>query len=161
MAPLLIALDSQIKLLGSNGERTLPLKDLYTNNGKDPLSLKRSEVLKEIFVPNCDGETVFLKLRVRNSLEFSVLSLAVYIEKSVNGEIKKARIIYSGVGSGPTEALETEKALEGLVLNDQMIEGTSRQIAEDITPMPTSVTSPSYKIKMAKVLLKEALRSIP
>jgi CO/xanthine dehydrogenase FAD-binding subunit len=51
LAPVLIALDSQVKVAGPNGDRVFPLKRLYTQDGKKPLSLKKGEILKEILIP--------------------------------------------------------------------------------------------------------------
>ena len=160
MAPVLIAMDSQIKVVGPNGERTFPLKKLYTQNGKNPLSLKKGEILKEVLVPSTPGKTLYLKWRLRNSLEFPILSLALHIEKDRNEIIQKARILFSAVGPGPVEALEAEKMLKGAFLDEQMIEKISNQAVKEISPMRTSLHSPAYKRKMAGILLRKALEEI-
>ena len=72
LAPVLIALDAQVKVMGPNGERVFPLNKLYTQNGKKPLSLKKGEILKEIIVPPPSGNTLYLKWRLRESLEFPI-----------------------------------------------------------------------------------------
>ena len=71
--------------------------------------------------------------------------------------IQKARIIFSGVGPGPVEALEAEKMLKAASLDDRMIEKVSNQALKEISPMRTSIHSPAYKRKMAGILLKQAL----
>ncbi|MEW6376695.1 MAG: FAD binding domain-containing protein, partial [Thermodesulfobacteriota bacterium] len=60
MAPVLMALDAQIKVTGFDGERSFPIKKLYTQNGKKPLALKKGEILKEVFVPPPSGKTIYL-----------------------------------------------------------------------------------------------------
>ncbi len=157
MAPVFIALDSQIRLVGTEGERTFPLKKLYTQNGKKPLSLRRGEILKEVLVPPSPGKTLYLKWRLRDSLEFPIISLAVHLDKSGKGQIRKARIVFSGVGSGPIEASEAEKMLKGSTLDDRMIEKVSNGVVKEISPMRTSTTSPAYKRKMAGILLRQTL----
>ena len=157
MAPVFIALDSQVKVLGTGEERLLPLKRLYTQNGKKPLSLRRGEILKEVLVPPAPGKTVYLKWRGRGSLEFPIISLAMHMDKDSKEQIRKARIIFSGVGSGPVEALEAEKALWGSTLDDRMIERVANGVVKQISPMRTSTTSPAYKRKMAGILLRQAL----
>ena len=104
MAPVLIALNTKIKIVGPNGERTLPLKNLYSQNGKKPLSLKKGEILKEVIIPPPSGKTFYLKWRLRDSLEFPVISVALHIENGRGERIKKAKIIFSAVGPGPVEA---------------------------------------------------------
>lgn len=160
MAPVLIALGAQIKIEGMEGERALPLKKLYTCNGKKPLALKKGEILKEVFVPPASGKALYLKWRLRESLEFPIVSLALYAEKDQKGQIKKVRIVYSGVGSGPVEAVLAEKLLNKGPINEQVIQKATDQAVKEISPMRTSIYSPAYKRKMAGILLKEALKRI-
>ncbi|NWF91476.1 MAG: FAD binding domain-containing protein [Syntrophaceae bacterium] len=160
LAPVLMALDSRIKILGPHGERALPLKRLFTRDGKRPLSLKKGEVLKEILIPEPSGKTLYLKWRLRGSLEFPVVSLALHIEKGTNGAIEGARIIFSGVGPGPVEALEAEKMMVNGLLDEEMIEKVSDQAVREISPMRTSIHSPAFKRKIAGILLRQALEQM-
>lgn len=160
MAPVLIALDAQIKVVGPKGERALPLKRLYTQNGKKPLSLRKGEILKEVIIPSPSGETLYQKWRLRGSIEFPIISLALHIEKGKDERVERARIIFSAVGSGPMEPLEAEKMLKGVTLDDQMIEKVSNQAIKEISPMRTSTASPAYKRRMAGILLRQGLEEI-
>jgi CO/xanthine dehydrogenase FAD-binding subunit len=160
MAPVLIALDAKVKIVDLEGERTFPLKKLYTQKGKKPLSLRKGEILKEVLIPPPSGKTIYLKWRLRDSLEFPIVSLALHIEKDGDKRIKKGRIIFSAVGSGPFETAEAEKILKEASLNDQMIETISNQAIKEISPMRTSVQSPAYKRKMAGILLRLAFEQM-
>jgi len=158
MAPVLIALEAQLRVVGPSGERVFPLDKLYTRDGKRPLSLRKGEILREVLVPPASGKTLYLKWRRRESIEFPIVSLALHIEK--NEEIRKARIIFSGVGSGPIETIEAEKMLENASLDDRAIERVSNRAAKEISPMRTSIYSPSYKRRIAGILLRQALETI-
>ena len=160
MAPVLIGLDAQVKVVGPDGERSFPLKRLYSQDGKKPLSLRKGEILKEVLIPPPSGKMLYLKWRLRGSLEFPVISLALHMEKEGDGRIQKARILFSAVGSGPVEALEAEKMLKGGYLDERMIEKISTQAIKEISPMRTSISSPAYKRKMAGILLKQALEEM-
>ena len=160
LAPVLIALDAQIRVTGPDGERAFPLKKLYRQNGKKPLSLKKGEILREILVPPPSGKCLYLKWRLRDSLEFPIISLATHLEKDKDGKIKKAKIIFSSVGPGPVEAVETEKLLKGSPLDERTIEKASTGVSKEISPMRTSTASPAYKRKMAAILLRQALEEI-
>jgi len=157
MAPLLIALGARVRVVGPSGERTFPLSKLYTQDGKKPLSLRKGEILKEVLVPPSSGKTVYLKWRQRESIEFPIVSLALHIEKDGNEKIQKVRIIFSAVGSGPVETIEAEKMLENATLDDRAIERVSNQAIRGISPMRTSIYSPSYKRRIAGILLRQAL----
>jgi len=160
MAPVLIAMDAKIKLVSPVGERTLSLKRLYAHNGKKPLSLRKGEILKEIFIPSHSGQTLYLKWRLRDSLEFPIVSLAIHLERNRENRIDRARIIFSGMGTGPVEATEAEKMLKDVSLDDPIIEQVSNQAVKEISPMRTSIASPAYKRKMAGILLKQALEKL-
>jgi len=96
---------------------------------------------------------------LRDSLEFPIVSLALHMEKG-DGRIQKVKILFSGVGSGPVEALEAEKMLKAGYLDDRMIEKVSTQAIKEISPMRTSIYSPAYKRKMARILLREAFEEM-
>jgi 4-hydroxybenzoyl-CoA reductase beta subunit len=160
LAPVLIASNAEIKSIGPEGERSVPLKKLYTGDGKKPLSLKKGEFLKEVLIPPPSGATLYLKWRLRESLEFPILSLALHLERNGKEEIKKARIIFSGVAPGPVEAVEAEKMLKGAALDQQMIEKATHQAIKEISPMRTSIHSPAYKRKVAGILLQQGLKGM-
>ncbi len=160
MAPVLIALEAQIKAIGPRGERSFPLKKLFTGDGKKPLALKKGEILKEVLLPPPSGKTLYLKWRVRDSLEFPIISLAIHMERSGKEPIKKARIILSAVGSGPVEAIEAEKIVRGATLDNQTIDKVSNQVLREISPIRTSIHSSAYKRKMAGILLRQGLKEM-
>ena len=157
IAPVLIALSAQIHVVGPDKERTLPLRKLYTHKGKKPLSLKKGEILKAISIPSPTGTTLYLKWRLRDSIEFPMISLAVHLDKNGEGKIRRAKIVFSGAGPGPVEAPGVEKMLVGADLNDPLIKKASDLISKEISPMRTSTVSPAYKRKMAGILLSQAL----
>jgi 4-hydroxybenzoyl-CoA reductase beta subunit len=157
MAPVLISLDAQIKVLSPDGERSFPLRKLYTQNGKKPLSLRKGEILKEVYIATPSGKTIYLKWRLRDSLEFPIVSLALHLEKEGDGRIQRAKILFSAVGPGPVEAIEAEKMLKAGYLDDRLIEKVSNRAIKEIAPTRTSIHSPAYKRKMAGILLRQAL----
>lgn len=157
MAPMLIALGSLINVVGPEGERSFPLKELYTMQGKDNLALRTGEILKEVRLPPPSGKSLYLKYRNRESMDFPVVSLAVRLDVGPNGRIREAHVVLSGVDCGPIEALEAEKALTGATLDEGTIETISNQASKEMAPMRTSFTSPGYKRRMAGFLLKQAL----
>jgi 4-hydroxybenzoyl-CoA reductase subunit beta len=160
LAPVLMALGADVTVTGNDGERTFPLKKLFTRNGLKPLSLKRGEILKELLIPPPAGKTVYLKWRLRASIEYPLVSLALNLDRDGNGRVKTAGIILSGVSPGPLEATETEKLLKGALLDRPVIEEACRLVSREVSPMRTSLVSPAYRRKMAGVLLDQALQEV-
>lgn len=159
MAPPLIALGAKVKVVGPQGERIFPLKRLYTQNGKKPLSLRKGEILKEVFLPQPSGQSIYLKWRWRGSIEFPIISLALYIENE-GDRIHLVRIVLSGVGCGPVETPEIEKMLTGVTLKESVLDAICNQATKTISPMRTSIYSPAYKRKMAGILLRKGLEDL-
>ncbi|MGQ9508503.1 MAG: FAD binding domain-containing protein [Thermodesulfobacteriota bacterium] len=159
MAPPLIALGAKIKVVGPQGERIFPLKRLYTQNGKKPLSLRKGEILKEVFLPQPSGQSIYLKWRWRGSIEFPIISLALYIENE-GDRIHLVRIVLSGVGCGPVETPEIEKILTGVTLKESVLDAICNKATKTISPMRTSIYSPAYKRKMAGILLRKGLEDL-
>jgi 4-hydroxybenzoyl-CoA reductase subunit beta len=160
IAPALIALDAKVSLMGPEGDRKIPAKKLYTYDGKKPLALKKGEILKEILLPFPSSKSRYLKIRRRDTIEFPVVSLAVRLDLGDDGRITKTRVVLSGVGPGPVEAVETEKILKEAHLDETIIENASRRVTKEISPVRTSTASPAYQRKMAGVLLKQALEEM-
>jgi len=165
LAPVLIALDSKIKITGPDEERSIPLKRLYTGNGKRPLSLKRGEILKDVVIPTSpgppsSGKMLYLKWRARDAIEFPMISLALYLERDEGKRIRNAKIVFSAVGSGPVKASETEKLLQGGYLDDASIERGSTEVIRELSPMRTSTASPAYRRKIAGTLLRRGLEEM-
>ncbi len=160
LAPVLIALDAKVSLLGPKRTRSVAVKDLYTQDGHAPLALRRGEILQEVVVPPPSGHTVYLKVRLRESIDFPIISLAVSIAKARNGAVSKARIVFSAVGSGPVQAPDAEAALKGSLLDDGVVDRVCRRVSREITPWRTSQTTPGYKRRMAGNLLKQALDTL-
>lgn len=96
-APVLISLKSKIEIHGSEGIRTIPLEDIYTGDGVNPRNLNKTDILTHILVPLSDRpKTYFRKLRLRDSMDFT--SLTVAISLLPNDEI---RLVMAGVDPKP------------------------------------------------------------
>jgi len=82
LAPALIALNSQITLLGSKQSRTMPLEKFFVSAKQNLYQenvLKPDEIVIEVFVPEprAGSRGVYLKSRIRGSGDFALASAAV------------------------------------------------------------------------------------
>ena len=157
VAPVLIALGADVTAVGPAGMRTFPVAELYTHDGKKPLSLKPGEIIKHVSLPPDPGTTVYLKWRLRQAIEFPIVSVALSLRKGKEGRIEQARVVFSGVGPGPVEATKVEKLMQGASLNECTVKKVTDLAAKEISPMRTSIYSAAYKRRMAAVLLEKAL----
>jgi xanthine dehydrogenase YagS FAD-binding subunit len=121
LAVALVALDAQVQLRGSRGERSVALGELYPLPGNTPhieTVLRPSELITAIVVPAhpVTRRSHYLKVRDRASFEFAVVSAAVALDMNENGRIRQARVAVGGVGTRPWRLPRVEAALAGASL---------------------------------------------
>ena len=111
-APVLICYDAQIEVLDINGLQVFRLEDIYTGDGINPRSLSKTALIRSIMLPLANTyQSVFKKLRPRESADFSSLTTAV--SKNEQGRIK---IALGGVDPKPVVAEG-----DSIALRDELI----------------------------------------
>ena len=151
IAPVLIALDAQVSLWDPKEIARFQPRSFTPMTEKDPLALKKGEILKEILLPLPSGKSRYLKIRRRETIEFPVVSLAVRLDLGDDGRITKARVVLSGVGTWPCRGCGNRKDAQRAHLDETIIEDASRRVTKEISPVRTSTASPAYQRKMAGV----------
>ncbi|MGZ3629050.1 MAG: FAD binding domain-containing protein, partial [Ktedonobacteraceae bacterium] len=69
-APVLVSLNAQVRLVGARGERVMPVRELFRDDGMKPYTRAVDEILSEIILPPVDGwRSVYIKLRRRGSFD--------------------------------------------------------------------------------------------
>ncbi len=92
-APVLVSLDAYVRLVNVRGERVLPVRELFRDDGINPYTRSNDEILSEIILPPADGwRSVYLKLRRRGSFDFPILGVAVALRFAGDGTVADARI---------------------------------------------------------------------
>lgn len=157
-APVLIALDAAVTLVGPLGERRVLVKDLYRPDGIDFVTKKREEILTTIHVPAPNGmRATYYKLRRRDSIDFPILGVAVALATANDGTVTKARIVLTAVESAPVEAEKAEALLVGKKLTDEIIEEAAGLAYRPAKPLDNTDLTNLYRKKMAKVYVARAL----
>lgn len=168
VVPLLVALKARITLKDGEGERQCPLRDIYTQEGKVPNSLKPDDVITNVILPlpEIGSGSAYKKLRHRKAISFPLAGAAVQVV--MDGDIcKDVKIVLGAVGSGPIEVMEAEILLKGKQITEEVIEEVGNTAQKAAQPVANAVSStPGYRRTMVgaftKSALKEAVsRSIP
>jgi 4-hydroxybenzoyl-CoA reductase subunit beta len=134
-APALIALGAKVRLVATDGERELPLPELYRNDGIDYLSRKPEEILTEVVLPDARGwRSTYWKLRRRGSFDFPVLGVAAAARLAADGTVEEARIALGAVASQPL-LTKAGEFLAGRKLTDDVVAEASRMVASRAKPM--------------------------
>ena len=159
-APILCALGARVRLVSGDGERVIPLTDLYRDDGIEYLGKRPDEVLTEILVPEESDTTscrsAFWKLRRRGSIDFSVLSVgaAVWLDGDV---VTRAAVYLGAVGSSPVSVTDTESILVGERMTEEVIDQVAKRAHKDAQPMSNTDFVASWRGKMAEHYTREAL----
>jgi len=155
LAPALMVLEAQIALTGPRGAREIPIADLFTGDGKAPLTLDADEIMTEIIVPGAAGDGVsgYLKFANRESIDFPIVGCAFWTA----AKHKEYRVAYTAVDRKPIRAQKVERFLKGNDLNEATLNEASDLATKAAKPVKTSVYSPSFKRKIMGLLLKQAL----
>ena len=138
-APVLCALGADLRLVSDQGERSLPVADLFRNDGIDYLTKGPNEILTEIHLPaGSDSQhcrSAFWKLRRRESIDFAVLSAAVALWTEDDDRVSRARIYLGAVSSQPVAATRAAEVLVGHPLSEERIAEAARLARKAATPM--------------------------
>jgi len=160
LAPVAMALRAEVRLVGPEGERQLPLEQLYRNDGQFYLTKRPDEILVSIHLPPADGwQMAYWKLRRRGSIDFPILSVAVALRMSDDGRCEEARVVLGSVASQPLAVeAETIEMLLGQELTPELAEQFAQKAYRPAKPVDNTDMSLSYRKKMARVYITGALK---
>lgn len=154
LAPMLVALQAKVKLVGPAGDRTISLEDFYNELGN---YLNPGEVLLEIQVPeplpNLRSE--YLKLRItKGGAGFPIASAAVALALD-DGICSHVGIALGGVAPYPWRARRAEQALLGQEINAENVQAAVAAEMQEAKPLKKN----AHKESMTKALMERAIFS--
>lgn len=152
-AVALAALDAQVRIFGTRGERSIAITDFFS-----PLrnALEPGEMVVSIDLPRPSrtARQRFLKFTLRKPIDFAIVSVAVTIVEE-DGICAEASIALGAVAPGPVRARAAEEALRGRRLD---LEAAARA-AEEAVAGAKPLRGNAYKIELVKALVKRAVFS--
>lgn len=156
-APMAIALDGTVTLVGPDVTRELPVADLYRDDGIDYMAKQPSEVLTELRLRAApDVRTAYVKLRRRGSIDFPIAGVAIALQ--LDGDaVSRCRIVLSGVASHPLEAIAAGDFLAGKRLDTETIREAAELAAKPAKPLDNADLSHAWRKKMVRVIVERAI----
>ncbi len=157
-APVAIALGATVILAGTGGERELPVRALYRDDGIDYLAKQPHEVVTALRLPPSDGTlSAYVKLRRRGSIDFPIAGAAVALR--LDGRtVDSARIVMSGVGSHPVEAPAAGEFLAGKELTAEVIAHAAELAAKPAKPLDNADLTHFWRKRMVRVVVERAIQ---
>jgi len=160
LPPLLIALGAKISLVGAQGKRTIPLAELYQDDGIDYLAKSPDEILTEIMLPPANGtRAIYLKLRRRGTFDFPALGVAAALHIDADGTCRSAKLVLGAITSRPIEVPEAE-TLVGEKITPDSIQAVSEIATRTAKPLHLADYDHYYRKQMVGLYMKRALERL-
>src|SRR5947208_5862688 len=160
VAPVMVAIGAEYRLVGPQGERIVPAGRFYNNDGINYLTKQPDEILVDVRLPAPDGwDAVYHNLRRRGSFDFPVLGVAAWIPWK-GKTVADARVVLGGVASYPQEVPEAGAALRGAPLSDETIAAATDAAYRPSKPMDNTDFDLSWRKPMTSVYVKRPLEEL-
>ena len=144
--PALLALDAEVVLASSAGDRVVPVADYFT--GYRETVRRPDELIRSLRIPlPLAGVTAFHKLAKRRYDDISSVAVGFAIDVA-DGLVRRARVGLGGVAATPIRALATEAALEGQPWTEATVRAAASVLREEGTPMDDHRASAAYRTAM-------------
>ena len=148
---VVLALDGELVVRGSAGERTIPASAFFT--GVFQTAVAPDEMLVEIRVPKLGSDTGWSYTKMsRRAQDWATVAVAAVVERS-NGSIGKASIALTNMGATPLRATAAEAAIAG----GGSIDDAAALAPEGTEPSSDLAASAEFRGHLARVLTRRAL----
>jgi carbon-monoxide dehydrogenase medium subunit len=157
-APPLMALDATVTLIGLDGERSAPVKDLFLGPAR---SVKKdNEILAELVIPipeeNSSG--AYFKLMRRHAMDLALVGAGAQIGLAADKKTCTAvRITLGAVAQTPVRAPEAEAVLIDQAFDADLAMKAGQVASDNVSPRSSIRASGEYRKEMVAVLVKRAL----
>ena len=153
-----LALDAELVLVGTNGERTEKAEDFFVD--MLTTSLLPGEILREIRIRKPTGRFGQAYQKVPHPASgFAVVGVAVNLVLNDDGSCKSAGIGVTGVGVKAYRAQAVEAALAGTSFDDNAVAAAVEHVCEGIDPNTDLYASGDYRCHLAKVHTRRAIQA--
>jgi CO/xanthine dehydrogenase FAD-binding subunit len=148
-----LATQAQVVARGPDGERTVPVSELFA--GYWSTTLAESQIITDVLIPVARPRQgwSFLEM-VRRTSDFAIVAVAAVVELGERpGEIAAARVALAGVADRVMLADPGPMASTA----DQDLDAAAARIAETLEPASDVHASAAYRRRLARVLVARAL----
>ncbi|MEQ9716500.1 MAG: FAD binding domain-containing protein [Candidatus Asgardarchaeum sp.] len=141
------ALEAEVKILGIDGERIVPFKEIII--GKGQTSLSEKELITYISTPALSTEeyiSSFQKIGSRRSVSISRVNIAAVIRKNKEENIiRESRIVVGALSNKPIRLNDVEKYLKGKEVNRNLVNHFVKMLYDVINSAIPGRYSQNYK----------------
>ena len=157
-APVLVALDAEMVVRNSTGERVIPAQDFFIGPAVDIMrmtALQPGDILTSIRIPWTWANTRFYfeKARDRAVWDFPLANVAS-AAKVNNGVVEDIRIVANGVAPYPVRFLAAEDAVRGRQVGQAAAAEAGEIAINGVRPLRHN----AYKVTLLRNLVKRSVQ---
>lgn len=157
--PMLVACDARIEVLDLDGRSEVPLRGLWTKDGRfdENRQLPPESLLTAVLVPPraAGHRSTYRKVRARAAVDYPQLGVAAVA--AFDGGVCTALEIVIGAMLPHPKRLENLGAAVGSRLEDAVVEALAEQAFKQARPQPQLHGDPSWRRHQARVETRRAL----
>jgi carbon-monoxide dehydrogenase medium subunit len=155
MAPSLLALDARVKVASASGERTIPVREIFTGPFKTVLA--PTDVVIEVHVPALPPHSAgsYRWQPKITAIDETLVGAAAVVTLADGGKaLKDVRIGLGSVAPTPMRAPRAEEFLRGKQITDSLFVEAAGIAAGETRPR----TRADYRREITRVLVEQALK---
>lgn len=153
-APLLLALDAEVRIAGLQGERRAALAEFF--HGYRQTAMQPGELLVSVHLPKPLPQQVrFFKVAKRRLDDISTMAAAFAFDFDGAGKIMRVRLAYGGVAAVPLRAKQAEDALTGRAWSEDSLHRAREILQRTLQPISDHRGSAAYRLALAQSLLEK------
>lgn len=161
MAPGMICLGAQLRIVSVQGERWLPLEEFFTGSGKNALS--RGELLTEVRIPPPPPRfgCRYARHSIRRAMDLPIIGVAVALRMGATQDIcADIRIALGAAGPMPMRARNAETRLRGQRIDPAALAETAVMASREASPLTNVRATAAYRSEMIQVVTRRVLRQV-
>jgi carbon-monoxide dehydrogenase medium subunit len=155
--PVLVALNANIKVGGTKGDRTVALEDFFVDFFET--TLEEGEIVLEVQVPTPEGKTgaAYQKFNLLES-DQGMVAVAAAVTLNGGGKCKDVRVVLGNAGPKPIRVKRIEELLIGKAYNEKLFAEAGSIASEDCEPVTDIHASEEHRRHLLGVLTKRMLK---
>lgn len=157
-APALMTLQATMRIVSASGERTLPVRDFFENDGLVRNKLQPDEILVDVTIPSSSRGMAgaYEKFRLRGSVDYPLAGVAVVARKD-NGAFHDLRVALTALNPRPVLVDDPLSLLPGAA---GLIDSVQKRAQRTAKPLKTSAGTMDYRRHMLGIMIKRSLEKM-
>ena len=157
VAPVLIAYNAKIRLLGPSGPREIPLEKFFVipkSESEREHDLRPNEIVTDIVVPAppAGAKVSHYEVRQKEAFDWPYATASVILDMN-DDTVRSARVVLSHVAPIPWVSNEAAQAITGKTVSEETADAAGAAAVANAKSLGRN----KHKIKLARVAVKRAI----